>query len=66
MTMMPIACPFCGVQPADRGFWFTVCDAPPDAHVFCLGCGVEGPHRETLDDAVSAWNTRVADKGQAA
>lgn len=61
---MPLPCPFCGCKVADAGFWFAKTDTPPMAYVFCLECSeteaTDGPKRETLEEAVTAWNRRAS------
>lgn len=61
---MPLPCPFCGCKVAEAGFWFAKTDTPPMAYVFCLECSdteaTDGPKRETLEEAIAAWNRRAA------
>lgn len=61
---MPLPCPFCGCKVAEAGFWFARADTPPMAYVFCLECSdtitTDGPKRETLEEAIAAWNRRAA------
>lgn len=57
-------CPFCGNDVASQGFWYGAMpgDVPRGYHVFCLECSdtdaLDGPRRETLEEAIEAWNAR--------
>lgn len=65
-----LPCPFCGNDVASQGFWYGCApgDEPRGYHVFCLECGetdaLDGPRRDTLEEAIIAWNTRAQPRGE--
>lgn len=56
-------CPHCGTGPnsdynvTQAQFYRNI--ASRDGYVWCEGCGAAGPTRETRDEAIVAWNTRI-------
>lgn len=65
MTIDLEPCPFCGNKVDTQSFWYGAApgDEPRGYHVFCLECSetdaLDGPRRDTLDEAIAAWNTRA-------
>lgn len=58
-----VPCPFCGSiekldiknsRLCDVGF----CGNAKVWYVFCYGCQIRGPIKETKDQAITAWDTR--------
>lgn len=51
-------CPFCG------GTTIEICERSwvREAYASCAKCNTDGPLRETLEEAIKAWNTRHSDK----
>lgn len=50
-------CPFCGTS---NQSYQEVNGPHPTSYVICE-CDADGPYRNTLDDAIDAWNTRIPD-----
>jgi len=72
MTEKLLPCPFCGNDVASQSFWYGCVpgDEPRGYHVFCLECSetdtLDGPRRDTLEEAIAAWNRRApAPEGEA-
>ncbi len=62
----PLPCPFCGNEVKSQSFWWHGCapgNGPRGYYVFCLECSetdaLDGPRRDTLEDAIAAWNRRT-------
>lgn len=62
----PLPCPFCGNEVKSQSFWWHGCapgNGPRGYYVFCLECSetdaLDGPRRDTFEDAIAAWNRRT-------
>lgn len=54
-----LPCPFCGTFALEGEDWLQInAVAGPLFNIECFGCGVEGRHFPTLEEAVAAWNRR--------
>jgi hypothetical protein len=60
-----LPCPFCGNEVKSQSFWYGCApgNEPRGYYVFCLECSetdaLDGPRRDTLEDAIAAWNRRT-------
>lgn len=54
-----LPCPFCGSAPN------TAINSRGGYLVGCFTCTADGPTKNTVADAIDAWNTRAPDTGSA-